>query len=355
MNIAFILDHPLKSYRVPFFNLLYSRYGHKIVIYHPGNMYTSEFIDFKQVITPDKKIFNIFFFRKKINSATHDVVICMQNMRMLNLWILSINKFRRYKLIQWGIGVSSASGLNSERSFTRLLRNFLITLADAVVFYTPFSMQFVNRSHLNKCFVAQNTIYNNLSEDFSSHPKSSFIFIGSLNKRKGLREMIKIFHQYINNNPINIKTLYIIGDGEEYNYLKEYIDNNELQENIFLLGKIENMQEKISFFKRSIASISLNQAGLSVLESFSFGVPFITKEKAISGGEHLNIKNNENGYLIQNTNELLTKMMYLDENVEYGQILGHNAFSYYHNKASMELMVDNFERAIKYTSDPKNK
>ena len=149
MNIAFILDHPLKSYRVPFFNLLNSRYGHNIVVYHPGNMYTSEFLDFKQVITPDKKIFNTFFFRKKINSAAHDVVICMQNMRMLNFWSLSINKFRRYKLIQWGIGVSSASGLNSERSFTRSLRNFLITLADAVVFYTPYSLQFVNSGIAN--------------------------------------------------------------------------------------------------------------------------------------------------------------------------------------------------------------
>lgn len=354
MKIAFILDHPLMGYRIPLFNILHKKYGHDIVVYHTGKPQHGSIL-FKQVITPNKKILNTFFYRKNINTSPYDVIICMQNMRMINLWVLSLNIKKKYKLIQWGIGVSSSKGLNKEKPLIRLMRNFLITLSDAVVFYTPFSLQFVNQRYLNKCFIAQNTVYNELSENFSTHPKSSFIFIGSLNYRKGLRETIKAFHEYINNNPKNIKTLYIIGDGEEYGFLEEYIENNNLQNNVFLLGKIDNLQEKISYFKKSIASISLNQAGLSVLESFSFGVPFITKENAISGGEHLNIINNKNGYLIKDTNELIKKMLYLDENMEYAEMLGQNAFKYYSEKASMDLMVDNFESAIKFTTDNRNR
>ena len=348
MRLAFILDHPLMSYRVPFFNILQSMSGHDIVIYHPGKLCPIKENNFEQVTTPNIKIFNAFFYRKNINLKFYDVVVCMQNLRMLNLWLLSFNMLRKYKLIQWGIGTSSSKGLGTEKTVPRIMRNYLMKLSDAVVFYSPFSLQFVNKSNQKKCFVAQNTVFNDLSEDLSSHYKDSFLFIGSLNKRKGLREMISIFHQYFKSNPSNIKTLFIIGDGEEHNYINDYIKINNLQDHIIMVGKIDSMKEKITYFKRSIASISLNQAGLSVLESFSFGVPFITKANAISGGEHLNIIDNENGLLIQQTDDLLQKLLYIDKNIEFGVKLGHNAFNYYHENASMDLMVNNFAKAINY-------
>src|SRR5690554_2958901 len=184
MNIAFILDHPLMSYRVPFFNILQRISGHDIVIYHPGKFCTLKGNNFKQVITPNIKIFSAFFYRKNINLKSYDVVVCMQNLRMLNLWFLSFNVFRKYKLIQWGIGTSSSKGLGTEKYVPRIMRNILMKLSDAVVFYSTFSLQYVNKSNQKKCFVAQNTVFNDLSEDLSSHSKDSYLFIGSLNKRK---------------------------------------------------------------------------------------------------------------------------------------------------------------------------
>ncbi len=60
-----------------------------------------------------------------------------------------------------------------------------------------YPLKFIKKSLQEKCFVALNTIENTLSEDLSSSKKDSFIFIGSLDKRKGLRETIISFHKYL--------------------------------------------------------------------------------------------------------------------------------------------------------------
>ena len=54
----------------------------------------------------------------------------------------------------------------------------------------------------------------------------------------------------------------------------------------------------LKFYNRAIMSISLNQAGLSVLNSFAHGVPFVTMNNAASGGEKFNIVNNYNGIFL---------------------------------------------------------
>lgn len=348
MKIAFILDHALMHYRVPFFNLLATKYNHEVTVFHSGKELSIEGLQFKQVITPNKKIFKVFDYRQDINVNSFDIVICMQNIRLLNLWQLSLNMRRKFKLIQWGIGVSSAKGLRSQSRTVRTIRNFLMEFADAVVFYSNFPLQFIKEAHLPKSFVALNTVDNKLSKGLYSLPKDAFIFIGSLNKRKGLREMVAAFHRYLQLNPVNIKKLLIIGDGEEYHYLSEFISSHGLQDNILMLGKIECPQEKAAFFRRSIASISLNQAGLSVLESFSFGVPFITKKDAVSGGEHLNIKDFENGFLVEGIDDFVEKLRWIDGHLEDAKKLGEAAFSYYSNEANMDLMVHSFENAIRY-------
>src|SRR5690606_30059949 len=157
-----------------------------------------------------------------------------------------------------------------------------------------------------KIFIANNTVYNPNPQNLSHLCKTGFLFVGTLNKRKGLDILLESFKQYLDNNKkVTIKYLYIIGKGEMYAWIRDFIRNNNLDENVILLGEINDLELKKRYFGKSIVNISPNQAGLSVLESFSFGVPFITMQNAISGGEHLNIIHGYNGYFFNKKNELL--------------------------------------------------
>ena len=94
--------------------------------------------------------------------------------------------------------------------------------------------------------------------------------------------------------------LMIVGSGSEEHTLKLKVCEYGLEDQIQFLGAIYKESELAKLFTESIICISPNQAGLSVLKSMGYGVPYVTHKDAITGGEILNIKNGENG-IVYNT------------------------------------------------------
>jgi glycosyltransferase involved in cell wall biosynthesis len=101
--------------------------------------------------------------------------------------------------------------------------------------------------------------------------------------------------------------------------------------------------------RKAIACISPGQAGLSVLSSMAYGVPFITQKDAITGGEIFNIKNGENGILYEGAVEQLSELLLdLSTDKEKVQKLSHNAQNYYFRHATMQIMVQGLSGSIEY-------
>lgn len=341
-KVAFILDHKLMSYRLPFFEQLVER-GYDVTVIHPGDKITTD-LHFKEVISKGRKVL-FFEYRDLPDMNTFDIVVCMQNLRISNLWTITFNPFRKYKLIHWGIGVSSANGLSLKKTLASRLRSFVSYFSSAQVLYSAFPLPLFQKRVQNKTFIANNTIFNPDPKDLSAFTKESFLFIGSLNKRKGLDILINAFINL--NEPIN-KRLIIIGDGPERKSLEKLVKESKNSQSIVFVGNVNDNKLKENYFKSAIASISPLQAGLSVLESFSHGVPFIAFEQAISGGEHLNIKNNYNGFLVNSEAELRNKMILLMEDSSLAQELGNNSYNYYIDNRQMSHMVDSFVNAFNY-------
>ena len=80
-----------------------------------------------------------------------------------------------------------------------------------------------------------------------------------------------------------------------------------------------------------------------------YGVPFVTRTNAITGGEIFNIENNINGFLYNNENDLLKIIEYTI--IDRSNILemGLKARDYYVNQASPEKMIEAVLEAIKYS------
>ena len=351
MNICFILDHGLKEYRRPFFEKLAER-GFNILIVHPDIQLTGFSSRIRQISISSKKKFG-FELRESFDLKNIHVVIHMQNIRLFSLWKLSLSPFKKYKIIHWGIGTSSSKGLNSEGRFIRFLRNTISRFSNAQILYSDFALAKYPRNVQKKTFIANNTVESVYSEDFSGLEKDSFLFIGALNKRKGLDELIEAFNSYIQSDTRKIKKLNIIGDGpERYNLLFK-VKELGLLPYVTFSGNIQDEKLKLPYYKKAIASISPKQAGLSVLECFSYGIPFITFIDTISGGEHLNIQNGINGFLVNDKFELVEKMIELDNQNDLAKSLGHNAYKHYKDNRNMPSMVDTFCKAINFVSQGK--
>src|SRR5690606_30756171 len=145
-----------------------------------------------------------------------------------------------------------------------------------------------------KIFVAQNTIWSPIKQP-QNLKGEYFLFVGSLHKRKNIEELLKAL-AILKAEGINIP-LKIVGEGIHRPVLENLATTLNLPEVEFLCAKTG--PSLAEYFSKAIATVSPGQAGLSVLESMAHGVPFITKQDAITGGERLNILNNYNGFLYE--------------------------------------------------------
>ena len=92
--------------------------------------------------------------------------------------------------------------------------------------------------------------------------------------------------------------LNIIGDGPELAKLNNWVNENNLDDIVRFHGRIVDSDVIEVFFRKSYACISPNQAGLSVIESMAYGVPFITSKYPITGGEYNAIIEGANGFFL---------------------------------------------------------
>ena len=245
------------------------------------------------------------------------------------------------KLIWWG--------LDECRSKLSLYLKLLISKLNCpVIFYHSSIMKKFLAFGLKKdiCFVANNTFHIPDRIDAYKYSKKYLLFVGTIRKRKQLDLCIDAFIK-VNNSLEDKINFIIIGDGPEKKVLENQIKNSKNYDFIKFVGQVNDPAELEGYYKHALASISYGQARLSVLQSFAYGVPYITKIDTISGGEANNIIDNYNGIVLDNSlfcleNELRKIMI----DAEYAKELGKNAFDYYSEHCSINIMAKGFIKAI---------
>lgn len=131
--------------------------------------------------------------------------------------------------------------------------------------------------------------------------------------------------------------------------IKDMVMNNGLEEKILLHGAIYDQKVLKNFFAQSIACISPNQAGLSVLMSMGYGVPFLTSYDAITGGEIFNIENNVNGFIYNGSNEeLKEKLLWITDNRDTVLEYGRKAKQLYDEKRKPIDMANAIRDSVEY-------
>ena len=128
--------------------------------------------------------------------------------------------------------------------------------------------------------------------------KRYFLSIGRLTKQKNHTLLIDLFSYYKKMN--KDYNLYIIGEGEEENFLKEKILRLKLQDRVFLLGFKKNIYPYIKLSKAVISPSLWEDPGAVMVEA-AFCDKIVLSSDCRNGPKEF-LMNNKAGYLFENDN-----------------------------------------------------
>jgi glycosyltransferase involved in cell wall biosynthesis len=112
--------------------------------------------------------------------------------------------------------------------------------------------------------------------------------------------LLKIWNRLVNQKNIKNWKLYIVGSGELKSNFEEYITKHYLHDYVFIFPPDNDISK---FYKQASLVLLTSKSegfGMVLLEAISFGLPCISFN-CPSGPRDI-IKNNENGYLIEENN-----------------------------------------------------
>lgn len=200
------------------------------------------------------------------------------------------------KFVKSALASSSAVIAVSE-SLKKDLSSFIDTKSIKVI---PNICAFDSKKNIN--------IKNNTNKD-----KFTFFSLAMLTSNKGMNTLIRAFYKKFKGN-INV-TLRIGGFGEEFENLKQLINNLGLESQVKLLGSLSRDEVAVEMNNCScfILASKYETFGIVYIEAFSFGKPVIATR---CGGPE-SFVNNSNGLLVDvdDINGLSNAMVYLKNNI----------------------------------------
>lgn len=333
----------LPHYRLELFNALGAI--EDVVVVHSGKPARRDGDRFEEVVLPTKSLgpFKLQHgLLDLIEERQPRAVIAMFDVRWVNT-VLAMYRFdRRLKWVWWGLD----RGKSDWATRAKLL---FARRANPIVFYNE-ETRASFRSALAPqvpLLVANNTFHvANRVKSFRNPMKNRIINVGSLEARKQNEVTVRVLKKICDETGADIR-FSLIGDGPERAMLTALVDELRMQDQVELLGRIDNPSELARYYAEAIASVSFGQAGLAVLQSMAFGVPFVTKENAISGGEKYNIIDGVNGILVKDDpSSLEAALRGLFSDIGAARRLGEAAYRYYSEEATIAKMVANFVSAI---------
>ena len=250
---------------------------------------------------------------------------------LFNKWLGIYGKKNAYKIgwehnhhhqdVEYAKGVvNSCSNLNTLVLVSDSLRSF-------------YKKKMKDKGFKCRCVFIPNML-DSIPKTTSKLIEKRIISVGRLSKEKGFVDLIEVFKKFHDKNPD--WKLDLVGDGSQKNKIVDQIYQYHLTDSVTVHGylkknEINEILKKSSFYVMTSYTESF---GIVLIESMSHGVPCIAFTSA-EGANDL-IKNNENGYLINNRDfdEMVLKMDELANDKKKRLELGKNAREFSLNYSS---------------------
>lgn len=305
-------------------------------------------IDFKLY----RSQFKIKALVKKLKEANADYVILFWNPYNITTWLLIFYlKLKHIPFASWTQGISMAQANNFiKKNIYKQLHNF----SDSIILYSANELKYINTKNKEKTFVANNTINfnkipnielskNDIKKKYMIPFENIVLFTGRIQKRKRLDILIDIFRKNMIDPTVG---LVIVGPGMSYEYNLIINDSH----NILYLGEINETTKINEIYKCSDIFCIPGTNGLGINHALYWGLPVIAFSTVWHNPEIYYLKDNINGFLVNNRDELINKINYLATDKKKLTEISENAKDLIRKEASVNKMFSGFYNAIEYLS-----
>lgn len=337
-NLAIIYG-PLLHYRLALFNVIGRKYN--LTVFTPEFYGDESLLTFKVCVIKSLQ-FGPFIFQPKLrNQLKHGKFdACISFFDVCHLDALFAVFFPVIpRMFCWGIWLTSSVIANR-------IRLAGVKRCEAALFYCQKHLEelALRGCDINKLYVAPNTVFVPKDNNKLLLPvqRDSFLFVGTLGARKGLDRLVRLFASALPMFNREIR-LILVGDGNEHFRLLSLVNELGISSYVEMPGKIIDGHILATYYSRAIVSVSLSQAGLSVLQSMGYGVPFMTLKGSLSGGETTNIVDGNNGFLVpDDDNEIISCFRYIVDNPDMLRAMSDAAQAHYDSYATIQNYAQGF-------------
>lgn len=176
-----------------------------------------------------------------------------------------------------------------------------------------------------KCFYIPNVL-DELPNKKTTCQKHNLISVGRLSKEKGQKDLIDVV-KLLKEEYKDI-ILYLIGDGEEREDIKNYIETNNLSKNVILTGFLSKNDIELKMLDSCIfVTTSYTESfGLVVLEACSYNIPVVAFDSATGVKKLLE---HGNGVLVANRDkkEMKQEIKRLFEDSKYREKIANSGYN----------------------------
>lgn len=192
---------------------------------------------------------------------------------------------------------------------------------NARVLYNP-----INREKILK-------LANEKIEDIEILNKFKLISVGRLSEQKGYDRLLRVFKK-LKSDGLDIE-LILVGNGDKYNELNEYIVENKLAKDVTLLGFKENPYKYVRASDLFICSSISEGFSLVIGEAMAIGIPVVSVDcpgpnEVLDFGKYGKLVNNNEDDLYNGIKEMLNnKILYEDyknKAIERGKMFSIDKF-----------------------------
>lgn len=275
--------------------------------------------------------------RKKILKENYDIEIAFKD----GFTALFVGFGNTKKKIHWLHYDYKLANPNAkyEKLFKKVLLKFdeIIAVSKGVMddFNKVYSLQ-------NKTKVISNLININKIKEKSKSEQSlkkenlEIISVGRLHQMKGYGRFIDAISKLKNEGLLKNVNFKIYGDGPERNNLSNKISDLELNEEIILMGAVENPYIHMKNADLFVLSSIYEPFGLVIIEALTLGTPVLATENSATNKL---IKNNIDGIITENSAEgLYLGLKEILLNRDKLDILKQNANIFDYNKENKKIL-----------------